>query len=129
MRCPASLRLSIASSRTVSSSAMTKVYGQTSSDHPIIASSPASSPTSAERSRAVSLVTSLGSCGPIYEPNILSQTGAMPLVGYGFLVLARGWYILHEDSELGSIASEVGPATEGSTKVGLAEVGPDKDGH
>jgi hypothetical protein len=31
IRCPASLRLSIASSRTVSSSAMTKVYGQASS--------------------------------------------------------------------------------------------------
>jgi hypothetical protein len=27
-----------------------------------------SSPTSAERSRAVSLATSFGSCGPIYEP-------------------------------------------------------------
>jgi hypothetical protein len=69
MRPPASLRLSIASSRTVSSSAMEKVYGQAaSSDHPLIASSRASSPTRVERSRAVSLVTSLGSCGPTYEP-------------------------------------------------------------
>jgi hypothetical protein len=31
------------------------------------------SPTSAERSRAVSLVTSFGSCGSIYEPNILPR--------------------------------------------------------
>src|SRR5215217_6869461 len=67
MRCPASLRLSIASSRTVSSSAMKRVYGQAaSSDHPIILPSPASSPTSAERSRAMSLATSFGSCGPTY---------------------------------------------------------------
>jgi hypothetical protein len=43
MRCPASLRLSIASSRTVSSSAMRKVYGRaTCSDHPIVSPSPAS---------------------------------------------------------------------------------------
>jgi hypothetical protein len=72
MRYPASLRLSIASSRTVSSSAMTEVYGPaTFSDHPITSPSPASSPTSAERSQAVSLVTSFGSCGPIYSGLIL----------------------------------------------------------
>jgi hypothetical protein len=68
MRCPASFRLSIASSRTVSSSAMKRVYEQASPDHPIVSPSPASSPTRPERSRAVSLVTSFGSCGPIYEP-------------------------------------------------------------
>src|SRR5215208_7471576 len=68
IRCPASFKLSIASSRTVSSSAMAKAYGQAaSSDHLIIAFSPARSLTSAERSRAVSLVTSFGSCGPIYD--------------------------------------------------------------
>jgi hypothetical protein len=39
----------------------------------------ASSPTSAERSEAVSLVTSFGSCGSIYEPNILSRIIAIPL--------------------------------------------------
>src|SRR5215207_5847232 len=66
MRCPASLRLSIASSSTVSSSGMSEVYGRASSDHPIILSSPASSPTRAERSRAVSLATSFGSCGATY---------------------------------------------------------------
>jgi hypothetical protein len=36
IRCPASLRFSIASSRTVSSSAMTEVYEQASSDHPVV---------------------------------------------------------------------------------------------
>jgi hypothetical protein len=36
MRCPASLRLSIASSRTLSSSTMTEVYEQASSDHSIV---------------------------------------------------------------------------------------------
>jgi hypothetical protein len=41
----------------------------------------ASSPTSAERSRAVSLATSFGSSGAIYEPNILSRTVAIPLPG------------------------------------------------
>jgi hypothetical protein len=45
MRCPASLRLSIASARTVSASAMSEVYGQTSSDHPIVSPSRASTPT------------------------------------------------------------------------------------
>src|SRR5918995_1345036 len=35
--------------------------------------SPASFPTSAERSRAASLVTSFGSCGSIYDPNILPR--------------------------------------------------------
>ena len=39
------------------------------------------SPTSALRSRAVSLVTSFGSCSPIYEPNFLSRTVAIPLPG------------------------------------------------
>jgi hypothetical protein len=33
----------------------------------------ASSPTTPERSRAVSRVTSFGSCGSIYEPNILPR--------------------------------------------------------
>src|SRR5215207_545919 len=42
MRCPASLRLSIASSRTVSSSAMAEVYGRASSDHSIVSPSHAS---------------------------------------------------------------------------------------
>src|SRR5829696_805292 len=44
--CPASLRLSIASSRTASSSAMPTVYGQPASwDHPITSPSPASTQT------------------------------------------------------------------------------------
>jgi hypothetical protein len=42
MRCPASLRLSIASSRTLSSSAMREVYEQASSDPSVVSSSPAS---------------------------------------------------------------------------------------
>ena len=42
MRCPASLRLSIASSRTVSSSAMSEVYEQVTSDHSIVSPSRAS---------------------------------------------------------------------------------------
>src|SRR5215210_7719129 len=42
IRCPASLRLSIASSRMVSSSTMTEVYGQTSSDHAIVSPPPTS---------------------------------------------------------------------------------------
>jgi hypothetical protein len=109
IRCPAYLRLSIASLRTVSSSAMGEVYEQAPSDHPNIASSPSSSPTSPDRSRAVSLVTSFGCCGPIYHLNILSRTGAMPLTGSGFLVLPRGRYKLQKDGELGSIASECGP--------------------
>src|SRR5215217_8774277 len=41
MRCPASFKLSIASSRTVSSLAMSEQYGRASSYHPIIAPSPA----------------------------------------------------------------------------------------
>jgi hypothetical protein len=41
----------------------------------IIASSRASSATSAERSRAVSLVTSVGSCGPTYGSRNLRGTG------------------------------------------------------
>jgi hypothetical protein len=41
----------------------------------------ASSPSRRERSRAVSLATSFGSCGPTYEPNILSRTVAIPLPG------------------------------------------------
>src|SRR5215207_11326512 len=36
IRCPASLRLSITSSRTVFSSAMTEVYGHASSDHSVV---------------------------------------------------------------------------------------------
>ena len=45
MRCPASLRLSIASSSTVSSSAMSEVYGRAAFDHSIGSPSHASTPT------------------------------------------------------------------------------------
>jgi hypothetical protein len=45
MRCPASFRFSIASSRTVSSSAMTRVYEQASFDHPIVSPSHEITPT------------------------------------------------------------------------------------
>src|SRR5215217_869646 len=100
MRCPASLRLSIASSRTVSSSAMTEVYGRASCGHPIVSPSCASSPTSAERSRAVSLATSFGYCGPLYGSLILclktiEQTLAILLLVLVYPHDQRGLVRLH----------------------------------
>src|SRR5215218_7501582 len=60
----------------------------------------ASSPTSAERSRAVSLATSFGSCGPIYSSSILCPKSVEYTLAILLLVLVyphdqRGLPSLH----------------------------------
>src|SRR5215208_910093 len=59
-----------------------------------------SSPTSAERSRAVSLATSSGSCGPIYRsliicPKSVEKTLAIPLLVLVYPQDQRGLPSLH----------------------------------